>query len=163
VEAEIAIVVSEPVAGPHCTALDVRRAAAGAVAAVEIIDSRVADWRIRLADTIADLASGAAVALSSRLVPLDRLDPRLTGVVMTRNGELVATGAGAAALGDPLHAVAWLANTLHPLGVTLEAGHVVMTGALHAAVPMTTGDVFRAEFDWLGPVGLVVAGARRPG
>ena len=106
VEAEVAIVLEAPLAGPHCTALDVCRAAAGAVAAVEIIDSRVADWRIRLADTIADLASSAAIALSSRLVPLDRVDPRLAGVAMTRNGELVATGAGAAALGDPLHAVA---------------------------------------------------------
>lgn len=162
VEAEIAIVLDAPLAGPACTALDVRRAAAGAVAAVEIIDSRVVDWRIRLADTIADLASSSAIALSSRLVPLDRLDPRLAGVAMTRNGELVATGAGAAALGDPLHAVAWLANTLHPLGVTLEAGHVVMTGALHAAVPLAAGDVFRAEFDWLGPVGLVVSGERSP-
>jgi 2-keto-4-pentenoate hydratase len=149
-----------PLAGPHCTALDVCRAAAGAVAAVEIIDSRVADWRIRLADTIASLASSAAIALSGRLVPLDRVDPRLAGVAMTRNGELVATGAGAAALGDPLHAVAWLANTLHPLGATLEAGHVVMTGALHAAVPLAAGDVFRAEFDWLGPVGLVVTGGK---
>jgi 2-keto-4-pentenoate hydratase len=156
VEAEIAIVLDAPLTGPACTALDVRRAAAGAVAAVEIIDSRVVDWRIRLADTIADLASSSAIALSSRLVPLDRLDPRLAGVAMTRNGELVATGAGAAALGDPLHAVAWLANTLHPLGESLEAGHVVMTGALHAAVPLADGDVFRAEFDWLGPVGVVV-------
>jgi 2-keto-4-pentenoate hydratase len=158
VEAEIAVVLAAPLSGPHCTALDVRRAAAGVVAAVEIIDSRVADWRIRLADTIADLASSAHIVLSSRLVPLDRLDPRLVGVAMTRNGELAATGAGAAALGDPLRAVAWLANTLHPLGVTLEAGHVVMTGALHAAVPLADGDVFRAEFDRLGPVGLVVGG-----
>jgi 2-keto-4-pentenoate hydratase len=156
VEAEIAIVLGAPLSGPGCTALDVGRAAAGAVAAVEIIDSRIQDWRIRLADTIADLASGAAIALSSRLVPLEALDPRLIGVALTRNGELVATGAGAAALGDPLHAVAWLANTLHPLGVVLEAGHVVMTGALHAAVPLADGDVFRAEFDWLGPIGLVV-------
>jgi 2-keto-4-pentenoate hydratase len=163
VEAEIAIVLGAPLSGPRCTALEVRRAAAGAVAAMEIIDSRVLDWRIRLADTIADLASSAAIALSSRLVPLDRLDPRLVGVALTRNGELVATGAGAAALGDPLHAVAWLANTLHPLGVTLEAGHVVMTGALHAAMPLAEGDVFRAEFDWLGPVGLVVSrGRSRP-
>jgi 2-keto-4-pentenoate hydratase len=163
VEAEIAIVLGAPLSGPHCTALDVRVAAAGAVAAVEIIDSRVQDWRIELADTIADLASSASIALSSQLVPLGRLDPRLVGVILTRNGELVATGAGAAALGDPLHAVAWLANTLHPLGVTLEAGHVVMTGALHASVPLAEGDVFRAEFDWLGPVGVVVSrGRSRP-
>jgi 2-keto-4-pentenoate hydratase len=156
VEAEIAIVLEAPLSGPGCTALDARRAAAGAVAALEIIDSRVADWRIRLADTIADLASSAAIALSSRLVPLDEIDLRLAGMAITRNGELVGTGAGAAALGDPLHAVAWLANTLHPLGETLDAGQVVMTGALHAAVPLADGDVFRAEFDWLGPVGLVV-------
>ena len=163
VEAEIAIVLGAPLSGPYCTALDVRQAAAGAVAAIEIIDSRVRDWRIKLADTIADLASSAAIALSSRLVPLDQFDPRLVGVALTRNGELVATGAGAAALGDPLHAVAWLANTLHPLGVTLEAGHVVMTGALHASVPLADGDVFRAEFDWLGPIGLVVhSGRSRP-
>ncbi|HEV8425979.1 MAG TPA: fumarylacetoacetate hydrolase family protein [Actinomycetes bacterium] len=160
VEAEIAIVLGAPLPGPNCTALDVRLAAAGAVAAVEIIDSRVADWRIRLADTIADLASSAHIVLSSRLVPLDQLDPKLVGVVLTRNGELVATGAGAAALGDPLHAVAWLANTLHPLGATLQAGHVVMTGALHASVPLADGDVFRAEFDVLGPVGLVVVRGR---
>jgi 2-keto-4-pentenoate hydratase len=163
VEAEIAIVLGAPLTGPSCTALEVRRAAAGAVAAVEIIDSRVRDWRIKLAGTIADLASSAAIAVSSRLVPLDQVDPKLVGVALTRNGELVATGAGAAALGDPLHAVAWLANTLHPLGVTLEAGHVVMTGALHAALPLAEGDVFRAEFDWLGPVGLVVSrGRSRP-
>jgi 2-keto-4-pentenoate hydratase len=152
VEAEIAIVLEAPLAGPHCTALDVRRAAAGAVAAVEIIDSRVADWRIRLADTIADLASSAAIALSSRLVPLDRVDPRLAGVAMTRNGELVATGAGAAALGDPATAVAWAANTLGPLGVTMEPGQIVMTGALHASVPVRAGDVFTARFDRLGSV-----------
>jgi 2-keto-4-pentenoate hydratase len=66
----------------------------------------------------------------------------------------VATGAGAAALGGPLDAVAWLANTLHPLGVILPAGAIIMTGALHAAVPFTRGDVFRAEFDRLGPITL---------
>jgi 2-keto-4-pentenoate hydratase len=155
VEAEIAIVLRAPLSGPHCTALDVRRAAAGVVAAIEIIDSRVRDWRIRLPDTIADLASSASIAISSRLVPIDGLDPRLVGMVFTRNGELVATGAGAAALGDPLRAAAWLANTLHPLGATLQAGHLIMTGALHAAVPLADGDVFRAEFDRLGPVGVV--------
>jgi len=155
VEAEIAIVLRASLSGPHCTALDVRRAAAGAVAAIEIIDSRVRDWRIRLPDTIADLASSASIAISSRLVPIDGLDPRLVGMVFTRNGEPVATGAGAAALGDPLRAAAWLANTLHPLGATLQAGHLIMTGALHAAVPLADGDVFRAEFDRLGPVGVV--------
>jgi 2-keto-4-pentenoate hydratase len=90
--------------------------------------------------------------MSSRLVPLGDLDPRLIGMVLTRSGELVDTGAGAAALGDPVAVVAWLANTLGEMGDGLEAGQLVMTGALHAAVPMRAGDVFRAEFDRLGPV-----------
>jgi 2-keto-4-pentenoate hydratase len=86
------------------------------------------------------------------VVPLDGLDPRLTGVVLTNRGELVDTGAGAAALGDPVAVVAWLANTLGEMGAGLEAGQLVMTGALHAAVSMQAGDVYRAEFDRLGPV-----------
>jgi 2-keto-4-pentenoate hydratase len=127
------------------------------VAAVEIVDSRFADWRIKLADTVADLASNGAVAVSSRLVPLEGLDPRLIGMVLTRRGELVDTGAGAAALGDPVKVVAWLANTLGELGTKMEAGHLIMTGALHAAVPMLAGDVFRADFDHLGPLTVRVA------
>ena len=79
-------------------------------------------------------------------------DPRLIGMVMTRSGVLVDTGAGAAALGDPVAVVAWLANTLGEMGVGLEAGQLIMTGALHAAVPMRAGDVYRAEFDRLGSV-----------
>jgi len=151
-EAEIAFVLGSPLAGPGVSVLDARRAIAGMTAAVEIVDSRFADWRIRLADTVADLASNGAVAVSSRVVPLSGVDPRLIGMVLTRQGELVDTGAGAAALGDPVKVVAWLANTLGAMGAKLEAGHLVMTGALHAAVPMRAGDVFRADFDRLGPV-----------
>ena len=154
-EAEIAFVLRSPLAGPGVSVLDARAAIAGMTAAVEIVDSRFADWRIKLADTVADLASNGAVAVSSRLVPLDGrdvVDPRLIGMVLTRQGELVDTGAGAAALGDPVRVVAWLANTLGEMGAKLEAGHLVMTGALHAAVPMRAGDVFRADFDRLGPV-----------
>jgi 2-keto-4-pentenoate hydratase len=119
---------------------------------MEIVDSRITDWRIKLADTVADLASNGAAAISSRIVPLAGLDTRLIGMMLTRNGELIDTGAGAAALGDPLGVVAWLANTLGEHQIALEPGYLVMTGALHAAVPMAAGDVFRAEFDRLGPV-----------
>jgi 2-keto-4-pentenoate hydratase len=157
IEAEIAFVLGSPLHGPGVTVLEARRAIAGVVAAVEIVDSRFADWRIRLADTIADLASNGAVAVSSRLVPPDGLDPRLIGMVLTRNGELVDTGAGAAALGDPIGVVAWLANTLGEIGGALEPGQPIITGALHAAVPMRAGDVFRADFDRLGPVTVRVA------
>lgn len=152
IEAEIVFVLGERLQGPGVTVTAARRAIAGAVAGLEIVDSRIADWRIKLADTVADLASNGAMATSSRIVPLDDIDPRLVGMTLTRGGELVDTGAGAAALGDPVAVVAWLANVLGADGVALEPGHLVMTGALHAAVPMRAGDVFRAEFDRLGPV-----------
>lgn len=153
-EAEICVVLDAPLSGPHCTAAEAWDATRGLIAALEIVDSRISDWRIKLADTVSDLASNGAVAFGSRVVPLGDFDPALIGMVFTRNGDLVTTGAGAAALGGPIDAVAWLANTLHPLGVTLPAGAIIMTGALHAAVPFQPGDVFRAEFDRLGSITL---------
>ena len=144
--------IGERLEGPGVTVTQAHAAIAGAVAAMEIVDSRIADWRIKLADTVADLASNGAMATSSRIVPITDIDTRLVGMTLTRNGELIDTGAGAAALGDPVAVVAWLANVLGGDGVALEPGHLIMTGALHAAVPMTPGDVFRAEFDRLGPI-----------
>lgn len=151
VEAEIALVLDAPLQGPGVTAADAASAIGSAVAAIEMVDSRIADWKITLADTIADLASSAASVLGSRRVPLD-FDPRLCGMVITRNGETEATGAGAAALGDPVFAVAWLANTLAPFGVTLQPGQFIMTGSLHGAFDVAPGDVVTAEFDRLGSV-----------
>jgi 2-keto-4-pentenoate hydratase len=153
VEAEIALVLRDGLAGPDCTEQDVAAAVSGAVAALEIVDSRITDWQIALADTVADLASSGAVVLGQEVRP-DGFDLRLTGMVLTGNGSLIATGAGAAALGGPLTAVAWLVRTLHPLGGSLQAGQFVMTGALHAAVSLAPGQHYRAEFDRLGPVGL---------
>ncbi len=152
IEAEIVFVMGAELRGPGVSITDAYRAVAGVSASMEIVDSRFADWRIKLADTVADLASNGAVAVSGNLVPLTGLDTRLVGMTLTRNGELIDTGAGAAALGDPLAVVAWLANTLGTVDIALEPGHLVMTGALHAAVPMHAGDVFRADFDRLGPV-----------
>jgi 2-keto-4-pentenoate hydratase len=156
IEAEIVFVLDERLEGPGVTIPRAARAVGAAAASVEIVDSRFADWRIKLADTVSDLASNGAAAVSGRLVDASGLDTRLVGMVLTRNGELVDTGAGAAALGDPVAVVAWLANTLGSVGIALEPGHLVMTGALHAAVPMQAGDVFRAEFDRLGPITLKV-------
>jgi 2-keto-4-pentenoate hydratase len=152
IEAEIVLTLGERLTGPNATIDDARRAVAGASAAMEIVDSRFENWRIKLADTVADLASNGAVAMSGTVVPMDDLDVRLIGMVLTRNGELVDTGAGAAALGNPLAVVAWLANTLATDGIALEPGHLVMTGALHAAVPMRPGEEYLAEFDRLGSV-----------
>jgi 2-keto-4-pentenoate hydratase len=146
IEAEIALVLADDLRGPDCSALDVAAAIRGAVPALEIVDSRIADWKIKLADTIADLASSGAVVLGPTITPAAGLDLRLTGMVLTRDGELIATGAGAAALGNPLQAV-------HPLGGYLRAGQFIMTGSLHAAVDISPGQYYRAEFDRIGPVG----------
>lgn len=160
VEAEILLVLDRPLAGPGVTTADASQAIAGAVAAIEMVDSRIEDWKIGLADTISDLASSAATIKGSRVVQLD-FDVRLTGMVITRNGETVATGAGAAALGDPVYAVAWLANTLAPFGVRLEPGQFIMTGSLHGAFDVSPGDTVTAEFDRLGTVTMHFAGGEK--
>jgi 2-keto-4-pentenoate hydratase len=157
VEAEIVLVLGEQLHGPGVTVEDARRAVAGAAASMEIVDSRFEDWRIKLCDTVADMASNGAVVVSGRVVPLGEIDDlRLIGMVLSRDGALVDTGAGAAALGNPLEVVAWLANTLAGDGIALEPGHLIMTGALHAAVPMAPGEQYLAEFDRLGSVRIAV-------
>lgn len=152
VEAEIALVLQAELRGPGVSVEEAARAVGGAMAAIEIVDSRIADWKIQLADTIADLASSAATVLGPEVVPVEGWEPRLVGMVMSRNGDMRDTGAGAAALGDPVAALAWLANTVAAHGVTLEPGWFVMTGALHRAFPVVAGDVVQAEFDRLGSV-----------
>ncbi|WP_017586033.1 2-keto-4-pentenoate hydratase [Nocardiopsis ganjiahuensis] len=156
IEAEIAFRIGSRLQGPGVTLEQARAAIARAHAGLEIVDSRIAGWRIRSADTIADLASTAAVAVSGHGVAVDALEPRLVEMVLTRNGEVVGTGTGAEALGDPVAVVAWLANELGEHGAALEPGHLVMTGSLHGAVPMADGDVFTAEFDGLGSITLKV-------
>lgn len=152
VEAEIVFRLASPLTGPG-VGVEQARAAIGEVAAgLEIVDSRIVDWRIRLADTIADLASNGAAVLGSWVEATSGTDYRRLGVTFRCNGEVVASGTGAAALGDPVAVVAWLANVFGEHGITLEAGHLVMTGALHAAVPLEHGDTCTAEFDQLGAI-----------
>jgi 2-keto-4-pentenoate hydratase len=157
IEAEIGVILGSDLSGPGCTPEQARQSTRGLVAALEIVDSRIRDWKIRLADTIADLASSGAIALSHLVVPVDGFDPRLIGMVFSKNGEVIATGVGAATLGDPFAAVAWLANNLAPMGIVLPAGSIIMTGALHAMVPIAPGDVFLAEYDRLGPISICMA------
>jgi len=152
VEAEIAFVLARPLRGPGVEAEDVLAATSGVMAAIEVIDSRVEGWRIKLADTIADLASSAMVVTSGRPVPPHGLALDEIGVRMERDGDEVSSGVGSAVLGHPARAVAWLINTLGEKGVGLEAGHIVMPGAMHAAVPAEAGNRFRAVFEELGPV-----------
>jgi 2-keto-4-pentenoate hydratase len=151
IEAEIAFVLGADLSGPGVTAADVRAATEAVAPALEVIDSRIRDWRIGLADTIADLASTARVIVGTTRTPLDAgLEPRDLRAILERDGDVVGEGLGAAALGDPLEAVAWAANTLGALGITLEAGHVIMTGALHASVPIQSGETYRTAIDRLG-------------
>ncbi|WP_115787629.1 2-keto-4-pentenoate hydratase [Arthrobacter silvisoli] len=155
VEPEFAFVLGKPLTGPGVTTAEALSAIDYVVGALEIIDSRITDWKIKLADTIADNASSGGVVLGSRPVRPTDLDLRTTGVNMSRNGELVATGAGGAVLGSPLNALAWLANTLGPLGVTLEAGSVVLPGSMTGAVAAAPGDTISATF--AGGLGTVTA------
>ncbi|GCE00799.1 2-keto-4-pentenoate hydratase [Embleya hyalina] len=156
-EAEIVFRLSAPLRGPDVTVDHAREAIGEVMAGLEIVDSRIRDWRIGLADTVADLASAGAIVVGRPVPPTADMDPRLIGCVFSRNGRVVATGAGAAALGDPVAVVAWLANQLGEHGITLEPGQLIFTGALHAAVPLCPGDEFVAEFDRLGSAVIRVA------
>ncbi|MEU6999684.1 fumarylacetoacetate hydrolase family protein [Nonomuraea sp. NPDC046570] len=151
-EAEVALVLGADLEGGPFTVADVLRAVDFALPAIEIVDSRIADWDISLADTIADNASSGAFVLGNTPVPLAGLDLRLAGMTMTRRGQEVSTGAGAACLGHPLNAAVWLADTLAGTDFPLRAGDIVLTGALGPVVPVEPGDVFEAWIDGLGSV-----------
>jgi 2-keto-4-pentenoate hydratase len=152
VEAELAFVMERDLAGPGVTTASALAAIAGALPAVEIVDSRVADWKIKLVDTVADNASSGLLVLGGRMRRVEDLDLRLLGVVVSRNGEMLDTGAGAAALGNPARCVAWLANKLGSLGSGLKAGDIVLPGVTGTILCTAPGDVFRAEFAHLGAV-----------
>ncbi|MAT04787.1 MAG: 2-keto-4-pentenoate hydratase [Acidimicrobiaceae bacterium] len=154
VEIEVAFVLGERLAGPGVTVADVLRATDFVCPSIEIIDSRIVDWKITLADTIADNGSSAGVVLGGRRTRLDGLDLRTIGTVLRRNGSIVETGASGAVLGNPANAVAWLANKVAAFGVALEPGHVILPGACTRAVDVEGGDVFRADFDGLGHVSI---------
>jgi 2-keto-4-pentenoate hydratase len=152
VEAELAFVMERDLAGPGVTTGVALAAIAGALPSVEVVDSRVVDWKIKLVDTVADNASSGLLVLGGRMRKVEELDLRLLGVVVSRGGQLIDTGAGAAALGNPARCVAWLANKLGSFGAGLQAGDVILPGAVHRMVPVQPGDVFRAEFAHLGAV-----------
>lgn len=139
-EGEIAFVLKRDLRGPGVTAADVLRATEGVMPCFEIVDSRIRDWKIRIQDTVADNASCGVFVLGDRMVDPRSVDLALCGMVLEKNGEVAATGAGAAALGHPANAVAWLANTLGRLGIGLQAGEVVLSGSLAALVPVEAGD-----------------------
>jgi 2-keto-4-pentenoate hydratase len=154
VEPEVGFLLGADLPGEGCTEADALAATEAIAPALELIDSRIRDWRIALPDTIADNASSAGFVLGSA-----RIDPRMVDLTdlpvrMVRNGEEVGVGRSSAVLGNPLVAVAWLARTVARFGVRLRAGHVILPGSCTRAVDARPGDVFQAEFGVLGAVRL---------
>lgn len=149
-EGEIAFLLKKDLEGPGVSAADVLAATEGVMACFEIVDSRIRDWKIRIQDTVADNASCGVFVLGDRVVDPKRVDLQTCGMVLEKNGEVVVTGAGAATMGSPLAAMAWLANTLGRLGMPLKAGEVVLSGALGAMVPVAAGDSLRVTIGGIG-------------
>ncbi|MBL8268377.1 2-keto-4-pentenoate hydratase, partial [Steroidobacter sp.] len=152
VEAEIAFVLEKDLDSERPTLAQVTTAIAYALPAIEIVDSRVRDWKISLFDTIADNASSGLYVLGGTPRKIDAIDLKLCGVRLENRGEPVSTGCGAACLGNPLNAVVWLAGTMARLGQPLRAGTTILSGALGPMVPVKAGEVYEARISGLGRV-----------
>mgnify|MGYP001029459207 CR=1 FL=1 len=159
VEAEVALILARDLDNADATANDVLSAAESAVAAIEIVDSRIADWRITFADTVADNGSSAFFVLGQQNKPLRGLDLYTCGMALEVNGAIASLGAGAACLGHPLNAAAWLARTLARSEEPLKAGDIVLTGALGPMVPLLRGTHVKATIGGLGSVNFHFAGS----
>lgn len=152
-EAEVALILGADLAGDDITRAAVEAAVSGVVAAIEIVDSRIADWKITFADTVADNGSSAFFVLGDDVRPLNGLDLWTCGMALEVNGVVASLGAGAACLGHPLNAATWLARTLAAQGSPLCKGDVVLTGALGPMVALLPGDVVQATIGGLGSCG----------
>ncbi|WP_433346119.1 2-keto-4-pentenoate hydratase [Microtetraspora malaysiensis] len=161
-EAEIAFVLKDDLVDGDLDEAGVRAAVAYAVAAIEIVDSRVADWDITITDTVADNASSGLFVLGTRRLTLDEFEPREVTMRLFAGDDLVSEGDGAACLGDPLTALAWLARTAREFGEPLHAGQVVLSGALGPMVPAPPGTRIRAEIGPLGEVAATFSEEERP-
>lgn len=157
-EAEIAFVLGADLPSRTSTPAEVAAAVATVHAAIEIVDSRIADWKITFADTVADNGSSAFFVLAQHGLPLGDLDLELAAMTMTVNGEIASKGSGAAALGNPLNAAAWLARTLADAGEHLRAGDILLAGALGPMVALKPGDIVRAEVGGIGACSFTFAG-----
>jgi len=149
-EGEIAFVLKEDLAGPGVTVADVLRATKGVMACFEIVDSRIRDWQIKIQDTVADNASCGVFVLGDQLIDPRQVDLVTCGMLLEKNGAVVGTGAGGATMGSPVNAVAWLANTLGSLGMSLKAGEVILSGALSGMVPVAAGDNLSVTIGGIG-------------
>ncbi len=149
-EGEIAFILKRDLEGPGVTNAQVLAATECVMPCFEIVDSRIRDWQIRIQDTVADNASCGLFVLGDAALSPRKLDLATCGMVMEKNGEICATGAGAAALGSPVNCVAWLANTLGRFGIKLEAGEVILSGSLVPLQPVAAGDFVHVSVGGLG-------------
>jgi 2-keto-4-pentenoate hydratase len=154
VEGEIAFLIGETLDWPDITPQQVLAATEALAAAIEIVDSRIDRWRIKLADTIADNASYGGLTIGSWSTSMRSSDLRTVGMIMSHNGQPTVFGTGAAALGHPALAVAWLANKLREFAIPLRAGDIVISGALAATIPAQRGDIFVLEMHGQPPISL---------
>lgn len=154
VEFEIAFVFKKTLKGPNVTVEDVIEATDYVVPSIEIIDSRIADWRIKFEDTVADNGSSAGAVLGSQRTSLSEIDIANVGMSVYKNDDCIDTANSDAVLGNPLNAVVWLANEVSRYDISIQPGMFVLSGALSKALPFTNGDGFKADFGELGEVSI---------
>jgi 2-keto-4-pentenoate hydratase len=160
VEAEIVFLLDRPLRGPHATPADVLSATGAVAVGIEVIDSRIADWRIKITDTIADNASFGGFLVGPWSSRMRGQDLRLVGMLLRHNGQPAVQSIGAAVLGHPARAVAWLVNTLADFDEGLDAGDMVFSGSLGRAIPVRPGDLVTLEMAGFPPLSVHLAKGR---
>ena len=151
-EVEVAFILADDLPGADCTEDDVLAATAAFAPSIEIIDTRIKDWKISLCDTIADNASSGGFVLGRERVSPKDIDVNAIEAVLSRDGEVVAEGRSDAVLGSPVTAVAWLARKVDSFGVRLKAGDIILPGSCTRAIDARPGESFVADFTGLGSV-----------
>jgi 2-oxo-3-hexenedioate decarboxylase len=152
IEPEIAFIIGEELTGPGVSAPEVLKATSYVMPALEVIDSRYRNFSFTLLDVIADNASSSKFVLGNRTRNIKGLDLGLTGMVFEKNGSIVSTSTGAAVMGHPARAVAWMVNKLGEKGISIQPGDVILSGAICESITVEPGDYIRASFDGLGSV-----------
>lgn len=146
VEGELAFILKKELRGPNVTVEDVLEATESIVAAIEIVDSRIAQWNISLRDTVADNGSSAFYILGDNKIDPSELNRLEVEMTLLKNNKVINSGKGSDVLGDPAYCVAWLANKLFDFDIALEAGEVILSGAFSKAIDATAGDKFTCRF-----------------
>jgi 2-oxopent-4-enoate/cis-2-oxohex-4-enoate hydratase len=149
-EGEIAFRLRKDLQGPGVTEQDVLDATATIMPCFEIVDSRIDDWKIKIQDTVADNASCGVYVFGREEVDPREFDLPSLKMTIYKNGEFVAEGLGSAVQGNPLTAVAWLANTLGEFGIPFRAGEVILSGSLAPLIPVVAGDEMSLEIEGVG-------------